>query len=293
MQQHEGDFGCGPARWYSMPLAGEVEAPPLNFMAANGFPVGSYRFLMQALAAHNPVTALENRGAWPGIGKPHKGFGWPQHADDLIAFLEAEHRIPVVGVGHSIGATVTAIAALRRPDLFQALILIDPATVPGRWLPLAMTLMPFMARRIDLVTRTQGRRVRWPDRAEFARYHQGKAAYRRFTAEAMADYAEAGLRENGEGFELTYRRDWEAWNFQHTARLWPVLKKLRLPVLLLRAEHSYLHPHAEFQAYCRRAPANITPVTVAGAGHMLPQEAPEAVVNEIRRWLGVSQAWLA
>ena len=283
MQQFEADFGRGLARWFA--LTGRSDAPALNFMAANGFPVGSYRFLLEGLAARYPLTALENRGAWPGTDAPKKGFGWAQHADDLIAFLESQHPEPVVGVGHSIGATVSVLAALRRPHLFRALVLIDPATIPGRWLPLAMKLLPFMASRIDLVTRTRGRRVHWPDREEFARYHHAKAVYRRFTPEAMRDYAQAGLRENGEGFELAFRREWEAWNFQHTASLWPALRKLELPVLLLRAEHSYLHPEAEFQTYCRRAPANITAVTVPDAGHMLPQEAPAAVLQEIERWL--------
>ena len=33
----------------------------------------------------------------------------------------------VIGVGHSIGATVTLRAAIRQPERFRALILLDPA----------------------------------------------------------------------------------------------------------------------------------------------------------------------
>lgn len=276
----------GVAQWQ---VFGGEHSPTMVFLAANGFPVGSYRFLLEALASNSGVLAFESRGAWPEKMEPTSGFSWAEHADDLIAFLEYQRKqsafAPIVGIGHSIGATVSAIAALKRPDLFRALVLIDPATVPGRVMPWAMRLMPFLAKRMDLVTRTQRRRRHWPDRNTFARYHHDKSVYRRFTDQAINDYAEAGLRENGEGFELAYSPDWEAWNFQHTALLWPVLRKLRLPILLLRAEHSYLHPDAEFRAHCRRAPANITPVTVPGAGHMLPQEAPEALLSQISRWL--------
>lgn len=283
VQQREGDFGRGAARWFA---SDSGDGPLLSFLAANGFPVGSYRFLLDALGRDCRVLALESRGAWPEPGTPPAHFRWQHHADDLIAFLDARAGSePVVGIGHSIGATVTAMAAVKRPDLFSALVLIDPATVPGIMLPLGMRLLPFLAGRSDLVTRTRGRRQHWASREAFREYHAGKSAYKHFRPEAMDDYCRAGLARAGDVYALCYSREWEAWNFQHTARLWPVVCKLQVPTLLLRGEHSYLHPLREFERRTRRLGSHIRVSTLTGAGHMLPQEVPEAVADAIRQWL--------
>lgn len=280
--------GSESPRWR---VFGGAEPASTVFLAANGFPVGSYRFLLEPLSERRSILAFDNRGAWPEAKPPKQGFTWASHADDLIAFLEARRSeqtaeaLRFTSIGHSIGGTVSALAAMKRPDLFERLILIDPATIPGRWMPLAMRLLPNLAKKMDLVTRTRNRRYQWTGPEQFARFLRGKSVYKRFTEQALTDYAEAGLAPGGKSYELVYDREWEAWNFQHTAALWPVVHKLRLPTLILRAEHSYLHPESDFKRHCRRLPANITPLTIAGAGHMLPQEDPAAVLSAIEEWL--------
>ncbi len=255
------------------------------FLAANGFPVGSYDFLLKKLSDHWPLLGLESRGVWDKKVPP-KSFSWHDHAADLLDFLDEDLvQLPAIGIGHSIGATVTAMAAHRHPERFRALVLIDPATVPGRWLPLLVRLVPALTKRMDLVTRTRKRREIWPDADAFVAYHRERSVYRSFTEQAMTDYGAAALRSHGSGYTLAYSREWEAWNFQNTAVFWPVVRKLEVPTLILRGATSYLHPEAEFARNCRKLPAHIQAVTVPGAGHMLPQEAPEQVLSLISDWL--------
>ncbi len=49
------------------------------------------------------------------------------HADDLIEILEALGGPPVVAVGHSVSSMISALAAIKRPDLFAALVMIGPS----------------------------------------------------------------------------------------------------------------------------------------------------------------------
>ncbi len=265
---------------------GDAE-PKAVFLPANGFPVASYDFLLSPLAKRWPLLGIENRGVWDEA-PPSQGFNWASHAADLLELLgQGSVEQPIVGMGHSIGATVTAMAARQHPEQFRALVLIDPATVPGRWLPLLVRLMPSLTKRMDLVTRTRNRREIWPDAEAFVSYHREKSVFRTFSEQAMADYAKAALRESGAAYKLAYCREWEAWNFQHTAVFWPVVRKLPMPTLILRGETSYLHPASEFARNSRRLPDHIQAVTVAGAGHMLPQEAPEEVLSLVSDWLAV------
>ena len=288
LDYHQGNFGRGDAVWLqggTAPRGGDA-APCLHFAAANGFPVASYRFFLQHFAEHYPLLGLENRGAWGGPPPPPR-FGWQDHASDLIAFLDNHSHAPVIGVGHSIGATVTALAAARRPDLFRALILCDPATLPGRYLYRAQRLVaPHFTRHLPLVKRTRRRPFHWPSQQAFIDYHRHKPLFRPFSDTAFSDYAAAALHGSSDGqLAMRYHPLWEAHNFSQAQSPWLALRKLHCPVLLLRAEHSFLHPEPVFRHHCQRLPAGVDSATVAGRGHMLLQEDGEGVAAICKDWL--------
>ena len=49
------------------------------------------------------------------------------YADDLIAICDELALGPVVVVGHSIGGTIALLAAKKRPDLFERLVMVGPS----------------------------------------------------------------------------------------------------------------------------------------------------------------------
>ncbi len=49
------------------------------------------------------------------------------HAEDLIEVIETLDVEPVVAVGHSVSAMIIALGAIRRPDLFRALVMVSPS----------------------------------------------------------------------------------------------------------------------------------------------------------------------
>lgn len=119
------------ARYYDLSSLGPVvnfvqqTRPRAHFYGGNGFTVGAYSPLLQALAGHFSFSALAMRGYW--YDKPSaRCLTRAQDADMLIEFLEKTQDAPIIGIGHSQGAT--AIAAAERPDLFSQLYLIEPVT---------------------------------------------------------------------------------------------------------------------------------------------------------------------
>lgn len=290
LTSHHLDFGRGPASW----LESNTATDTLHFSAANGFPVGSYRFFLEHFQGDFSIAALENRGAW-GNEPPPRGFSWRQHADDLIAFLDYRrttlHSGPVIAMGHSIGGTVSALAAAKRPDLFKALLMFDPATIPGRFMPAVAAIAPTtLMGQMKLVKSTRQRKPQWESRAAFINYHRSKSAYRRFSDAAFEDYAQAGLVEQTDGsFTLRYGRDWEAHNFQHTYSPWQALRHIETPTLVLRAEHSYLHKQTNFARNIARVSPMVSHGVITGAGHMALQEDCAQVVEKSYRWLRENQ----
>src|ERR1051325_8550267 len=96
---------------------------PLHFLHANGYPPNCYKPLLELLKTEYHVFGMLLRPLWENA-KPEHIQDWTPFSDDLRLFLSSQPD-PIIGVGHSIGAIVTLRAALREPEKFRALILLD------------------------------------------------------------------------------------------------------------------------------------------------------------------------
>ncbi|MEV6972366.1 alpha/beta hydrolase [Kitasatospora sp. NPDC093806] len=67
---------------------------------------------------------LRGRGASHTLAGP---YGLARHADDVAALITALDLGPTVVVGHSMGAWVTALTAVRHPELVSRVLLVDGA----------------------------------------------------------------------------------------------------------------------------------------------------------------------
>jgi len=284
MRSYISDFGRGNSLWQ----AAGTGIASIHFAAANGFPAASYRYFLELLSDSFGIQALENRGMWPGQAPPGEAADWQDHSDDLIAFLDAQMAAgqlvaPVTGVGHSIGATVTLLAATRRPELFSRLVLIDPASLP----PLGREGVTGAAdRKLTLVDKTRNRRRRWSSREEFLAYLPTRGVYQNFCPQALRDYADAGLVASDDGdFELAYAPAWEAQNFVATPMIWSALETIQIPTLLLHGESSEMFAAVGMEQLAAGFSPAVATVLVKGCGHLIPQEAPEPLAQLILQWL--------
>ncbi|MGB5325964.1 MAG: alpha/beta hydrolase [Pseudomonadales bacterium] len=281
------DFGRGPASWQY------YAGPPgrtIHFAPANGMPAATYLFLLEALAKHGNVYSMDNRGAWPGIAAPGKSDSWWLHLDDFLAFARSQYREPIHYVGHSMGASVGLLAALRHPEMFASITMIDPGTVPNLALALMMRFAPErLKQRLRLISTTRKRRASWPSREAFLEYIATRSTYRNFTTRALQDYAYGGLQPCDEGFCLRFMPVWEAHNFKASVHVWPLMHKIKVPAVLVRGQHSNVFPVARYREIGKRLerasgrgkdPA-LWLVEVPGVGHMLPQEGPQQALDVV------------
>ena len=92
--------------------------------------LGDYRQwapIADVLRSRHRVIALSRRFHWPNAApSPDADYSYTTHRDDLLQYVQALAR-PVCLVGHSYGAGVALLAALRDPSLVRALVLIEPA----------------------------------------------------------------------------------------------------------------------------------------------------------------------
>ena len=258
----------------------------VHFASANAYPPGAYRRLLTLLAADYRVLAIRHRPLWPG-SRPEELNDWEGVADDLVQFFDQENLRDAIGVGHSLGAVATMMASLKRPDLFRALVLIEPVFLPQRVLDLlaagAALEEPY---ETPLVTIARKRRSEWPSRqAVFDRY-RSKRVFSRLSDEALWDYVRYGTVEHESGtVRLFYSPEWEAriYSLPPTG-VWNLIPEVTHPTLAIRAKETdtlmegawlrwqRLQPSARFKEFHE-------------SGHLLPMERPEDVAAHIRAFV--------
>ncbi len=261
------------------PLQGD--GPVAHFYHANGFPVGVYEPLLMRLQQHFCLSALSMRPTWPAVGPPPSRRDWQIYADDLISYLDHHSTEPVVGIGHSMGAACTVLAAVQRPDLFRALILIEP--VSASWLTAQLLrLMPdIVLRNVEPIQGTLKRRQFWSDRDEYVDACRQHPAYRRFDEEALLALKSHGVIEDSEGqLRLAFPRDWEAHNYCQPPYMLNHFVQLSVPCLAIRAKPSLFCPDALWKRWQSRCPRTVF-LENPDFGHLLPVENAAATARLI------------
>ena len=121
--------------------------------------------------------------------------GWPHLVEQWIESIDE----PVYGVGHSLGGYLNYLSAVRRPDLFNAIVLLDaPIIGPFRGSMLGATKRLGVVDRVTPAGATRDRRSRWASRAEAKAHFRTRKLFRSFTEECLDDYVMHGLVQNHE-----------------------------------------------------------------------------------------------
>jgi pimeloyl-ACP methyl ester carboxylesterase len=177
---------------------GNTSRPALHFAHANGFPASCYAALLHPLSFTCEVSWIDALGTDPRFPVTE---GWPGLVDQLIDDLEANYSgIPVYGVGHSLGGYLNYLAAVRRPELFRAIVLLDaPIIGPFRGSMLGATKRLGIVDRVTPAGATRDRRSTWETREEARAHFQTRRLFRNFTDEALDDYVHHGLVEDRDG----------------------------------------------------------------------------------------------
>jgi len=245
------------------------------FYPANGFPIGSYRQFLEPLSATYKLTGLSLRACWPDIAPPPTQPNWEMYAHDLIAFIEQHYDQPIVGIGHSQGATGNIMAAAQRPDLFSKLILIEPANVS----PLLETFFHLTAlsikKRYDPLKSAFAKREIWDSREAFFEANRKVNAFRRISDEVIQDFANYGLEKiEGGRFRMVFPPLWEASNYARPRSVLRYLKKIELPVQVIAGKPSLFFTEQMRTKWKKLLPQATFSVENA-YGHLFPLEAPQ------------------
>jgi len=264
------------AKYYN--IKNPTASQTAHFYGGNGFALGVYEPLLSDLAQHLNITALTMRGEWydkPTADKMTR----EEDADVLIEFLQKTQDKPIIGIGHSQGATATTMAAAKRPDLFSALYLLEPVTFTNQQGKL-YSLVPRMVKMTrEPFKSTQVKQADWHSVDAYYQFLRRHKAYKRITDEHLLTYAKNSL-EAGQSAELTLRFSpkQELANYFGTPLIMKPLQQLiadnKVPVQLIIGKPSMFISQQVRQLWDKFVP-NEQMTVLNDYGHLLPLEAPE------------------
>ena len=253
------------------------------FAHANGYPPGSYQQFINHLTPHFHVLGFHQRPLWSAEHPPVR-LNWRRLADDMIETLGATQAGPVWMMGHSMGATLSTFAAVKKPELFKGLLLIDPVYMSTRRVARAQLTPARRQEKWPMIHKTLNRPDRFSDHNAAFDFYRGKRVFSKFSDQVLLDYVHAGTRPTGEGdLQLAYAREWEAAAYRSTPWVWPRVAKLKLPVLGLRGESSDTLNQASFRRWQRLQPQ--AELHTCPGGHLLPMEHPEGTARYVIDYL--------
>ena len=259
----------------------------LVFLHANGYPPECYRPMLSRLAEHYHVTAMIQRPLWPG-SKPEDITDWRPLTDDLLLFLDAHQTEPIVCVGHSMGGIALLRAALREPERFRAIVLLDPVLFPPYLIALGnlMRHLKLGERRHPLVAGARQRRREFDDLERLYNGYRRKSVFKYMDDDALRAYVQGIACPMDEGgYQLCYSAEWEIriylTGIWHDMDIWRGLPKLEVPMFIVRGAETDTFREQTGKLVQREQPrARVE--ALEKSTHLLPLERPSEVSNLIQ-----------
>ncbi len=264
--------------------------PLIHFGHANGYPPLAYRQLFDRLSGAYQIVAMRMRPLWPDAD-PFLLDNWRPLAQDLSDFFRQEGFERLVSAGHSMGATTALRLALHSPQVFNALILVDPVLFTPKMI-YTMRLVHALGLSYRLHPLVRGalrrRRVYESPAAMFDNYRK-KEIFRRLDDTALRDYVTALAKPRTDGqVELDYPAEWEARIYATGVLadmdIWQELGGLEPPLLVIRGENSDTFRQDSLRYLCKKLPSAQVQ-TIPDATHLVALERPVQVSQVMKDFL--------
>src|ERR1035438_9381412 len=107
------------------------EGPALFFAHATGFHGRCWDHIVRLFPGRRALAVefrAHGRSTVPALPIP-----WPDFAQDVLAVARHFGVRDAIGIGHSMGGHSVVSAAILQPEIFAALVLVDPVIFPPEY----------------------------------------------------------------------------------------------------------------------------------------------------------------
>ena len=212
----------------------------IHFLHGNGFAVKTYSHFLNKLDGFNFIL---QDAAGHGESSPGDHFiGWNASANRFLHSLAEQKGLmesKMIGMGHSFGGGLTVLMNDQNPQLFDKMVLLDPAIFPPRLLWI-MRSIKFVGLRkhMTLAKRASRRRTQWESFAQVKANFFERGTFKGWEDECLEDYIHASIKCDEDGHYQLGCPPWmEAEIFStYPKGLWRAVKNISIPTYILQGK---------------------------------------------------------
>lgn len=214
---------------------------------------------------------------------PHEGgLSWDVIARDMASLCRACDIENHVMVGHSMGATVSAIAVSLYGVAPRAMVLIEPIFLPDEFYQVKAGVEDH-----PLASKSLKRVNYWQSEDEALSYLKSRSFFSSWDEDVLQLYKQYGMEKLSEGdMRLACTPESEAAMFMGGLARdpWPLLKNIPCPVLVVEGGKSANIGLVDIQRAVAALPKGEYGA-VADAGHLIPMEKPAEIALMIKNFI--------
>lgn len=265
---------------------GSAKKGSLLFLHANSYSAEMYRDFLEPLEADYAITSpdLPGHGSSTWQGRVND---WEKLAEFYLDILDLEGQVaPRIGMGHSIGGILILFMALKRPDLFSRIILLDPVLLPKRILYVfrGMKLLS-VAHEAPIAKAARRRKRTFSSRQRAYEHYSRKKVFKKWQDSYLQAYVDSCLREESNGsVHLVCTPELESSIYQSVPlNVWRIPRKISIPALYIVGSHSDTINERGVKRL--KSMIGADQVSVVEGGHLFPFEDPDGSMTLIKEFL--------
>jgi non-heme chloroperoxidase len=250
---------------------GDPANPPILLLHGVGQQAHSWDFVAMDLGQDHYVISLDQRGHGESDWAPDRDYSPEAFQRDLDGVVDQLALRDLLLVGLSMGGMNAIRFAARRQHELRGLVVVDmgPEVIErgGR------EIRNFMALDDELDTFEE-----FVERA--ARFNPLRPK------ESFRGSLQHNLKQLPSGkWTWKYDKYFRDPTVERKRQdLWPHVRQLRLPVLVVRGEHSHVIGEEQARVFVEALP-DAAYVVIPGAGHLVPGDQPDRFSEALRAWL--------
>ncbi|MBA93964.1 MAG: hypothetical protein CMG47_02780 [Candidatus Marinimicrobia bacterium] len=213
----------------------------IHFLHGNSFTPNSYKNLLDGLSNRGIVKTSLLRPLWTKDDLV-KFSNWDIFLDDYLDSIKGESNI--VGVGHSIGGNLLLKAAIKQPERFDKIILLDPTFFVPKTIMAwkIISLFKMQSYVLPYINRAQNKKMHYNSIEEMFKAYRTYKVFSKFSDEDLLLLVNSLVKIKKNKVELIFDNEWDAQIYRtglvNDMFIWKHISDLNVQTMIIRAEHS-------------------------------------------------------
>ena len=259
----------------------------IHFLPGNSFTPCTYQKVLNNLSDNFLIKISILRALW-NQKTPPNFKNWDIFLNDYIESFKNEKNI--IGIGHSIGGNILLKAAIKQPEKFDKIILLDPTLFPPTTIYAWRLISLFKAQSYFLpyINSAENKKMQYNSTEEMFQSYRKHKIFSKFSDDDLLLFVKSLTIEKGDKVQLVFDNKWDAQIYRtgllSDMFIWDNIDKLKTKAFIIRAEHSDAFYKKTAKIILRKN-SNIEIKTIKNSDHLFPINNTESTISLIQKFL--------